>query len=132
MFRERFRYNKQNFPHYIALPKNLRRGVVNFPGESAAAPKKGLQRVGTNTQVSDPASFAGRHFCAFVIAKAPTSRKLFSVQQTPSGPPPHPPQIFTSFCCISNPIVLLLVSNKGVRYFRASFFIIKVYFDINQ
>ena len=60
------------------------------------------------------------------------SQTFFGAADIPPERLPTPPQIFTSFCCISNPIVLLLVSNKGVRYFRASFFIIKVYFDINQ
>ena len=60
------------------------------------------------------------------------SQTFFGAADVPPPTNPPPRQIFTSFCCISNPIVLLLVSNKGVRYFRASFFIIKVYFDINQ
>ena len=111
MFRERFRYDKQRkgilqtplkaCNKFEAVtrhaPKKLAAEVWEFPGRSAATPKKGLQRVGTNTQVSDPASFAGRHFCAFVIAKAPTSRKLFSVQQTSTRTPPHPAVNFYFF-----------------------------------
>ena len=114
VFRERFRYDKQrrgigmsnthtryprvcthstqNFPSLIALPKTL-----SFPHQKLAinlkwspvTPLKNLRRGW---------GFSGEAgFCAFVIAKAPTSRKLFSVLQTSPRTPPHPAANFYFF-----------------------------------